>query len=110
MLYDPSPYLEIKNPLKQKMDIIYGGCDDLIGNSKPAINRNNKLVRSSSSIGFARRDFETRNEYDPKIRNNPKEMKYFLIYGNKGIPLIYILFHHFTIFLTLINDKKVFKE
>ena len=85
MLYDPSPYLEIKNPLKQKMDIIYGGCDDLIGNSKPAINRNNKLVRSSSSIGFARRDFETRNEYDPKIRNNPKEMKYFLIYGNKGI-------------------------
>ena len=32
------------------------------------------------------------------------------IYGNKGIPLIYILFHHFTIFLTLINDKKVFKE
>ena len=67
------------------MDIIYGGCDDLIGNSKPAINRNNKLVRSSSSIGFARRDFETRNEYDPKIRNNPKEMKYFLIYGNKGI-------------------------
>ena len=85
MIYDPSPYLEIKNPLKQKMDLVYGGCDDLIGNSKPAINRNNKLVRSVSSIGFARRDFETKNEYDPKIRNNPKEMKYFLIYGNKGI-------------------------
>ena len=32
------------------------------------------------------------------------------IYGNKGTPLIYILFHQFTIFLTLINDKKVFKE
>ena len=32
------------------------------------------------------------------------------IYGNKGIPLIYILFHQFTIFLTLINDSKVFKE
>ena len=32
------------------------------------------------------------------------------IYGNKGIPLIYILFHQFTIFLTLVNDSKVFKE
>ena len=32
------------------------------------------------------------------------------IYGNKGIPLIIILFHHFTIFLTLITDKKEFKE
>ena len=85
MIYDPSPYFDIKNPLKQKMDLVYGGCDDLIGNSKPAINRNNKLGRSVSSIGFARRDFETKNEYDPKIRNNPKEMKYFLIYGNKGI-------------------------
>ena len=85
MIYDPSPYFDIKNPLKQKMDLVYGGCDDLIGNSKPAINRNNKLGRSVSSIGFARRDFETKNEYDPKIRDNPKEMKYFLIYGNKGI-------------------------
>ena len=85
VIYDPSPYLEDKNPLKQKMDNIYGGCDDLIGEGKPAINRNNKLVRSSSSIGFAKRDFETKNEYDPKIINNPKEMKYFLIYGNKGI-------------------------
>ena len=85
MLYDPSPYFKYKNPLSQKMDVIYGGCDDLIGNSKPAIKRTNKLVRSSSSIGFARRNFETKNEYDPKIRDNPKEMKYFLIYGNKGI-------------------------
>ena len=83
--YDPSPYLKDKNPLKQKMDVLYGGCDDLIGMYKPAINRNKKLIRSFSSIGFARRDFETKNEYDPKIRNNPKEMKYFLIYGNKGI-------------------------
>ena len=32
------------------------------------------------------------------------------IYGNKGIPLVIILFHHFTIFLTLITDKKEFKE
>ena len=32
------------------------------------------------------------------------------IYGNKGIPLIYILFHQFTIFLTLVMDKKEFKE
>ena len=31
------------------------------------------------------------------------------IYGNKGTPLLYILFHQFTIFLTLIN-KKVFKQ
>ena len=85
VIYDPSPYLEDKNPLKQKMNNLYGGCDDLIGENKPAINRNNKLVRSTSSIGFARRDFETKNEYDPKIINNPKEMKYFLIYGNKGI-------------------------
>ena len=85
MLYDPTPYFEIKNPLNRKMDLIYGGCDDIIGDSKPAIKRNNKLVRSSSSIGFARRNFETRNECEPKIRNNAKEMKYFLIYGNKGI-------------------------
>jgi hypothetical protein len=83
--YDPSPFLNMKNPLNKKLDLIYGGCDDLIGDYKPAINRNNKLVKSASSIGFARRDFETKNEYDPKIRNNPKEMKYFLIYGNKGI-------------------------
>ena len=85
VIYDPSPYLKDKSPLNQKMNNIYGGCDDLIGENKPAINRNNKLVRSSSSIGLARRDFETKNEYDPKIINNPKEMKYFLIYGNKGI-------------------------
>ena len=32
------------------------------------------------------------------------------IYGNKGTPLIYILFHQFTIFLTLVMDKKEFKE
>ena len=32
------------------------------------------------------------------------------LYGNKGIPLIIILFHHFTIFLTIITDKKEFKE
>ena len=85
VIYDPSPYFTIKTPLNQKMDLIYGGCDDLIGSYKPAINRNNRLVRSASSIGFARRNFQTNNEYDPKIRDNPKEMKYFLIYGNKGI-------------------------
>ena len=83
--YDPSPFLKSKSPLNKKMDNLYGGQENLIGDYKPAINRNTKLVRSASSIGFARRDFETRNEYDPKIRNNPKEMKYFLIYGNKGI-------------------------
>ena len=85
MAYDPSPYLENKHPLKRKMDLIYGGCDDLIGDYKPAINRNKKIERSVSSIGFARRDFQTNNEWDPKILNNPKEMKYFSIYGNKGI-------------------------
>ena len=85
VIYDPSPYFTIKTPLNQKMDLIYGGCDDLIGSYKPAINRNNRLVRSASSIGFARRNFQTNNEYDPKISDNPKEMKYFLIYGNKGI-------------------------
>ena len=85
VIYDPSPYFTIKTPLNQKMDLIYGGCDDLIGSYKPAINRNKRLVRSASSIGFARRNFQTNNEYDPKISDNPKEMKYFLIYGNKGI-------------------------
>ena len=57
VIYDPSPYFTIKTPLNQKMDLIYGGCDDLIGSYKPAINRNNRLVRSASSIGFARRNF-----------------------------------------------------
>lgn len=85
MVYDPSPYFKDKNPLKQKMDLIYGGSDDLIGNYKPAINRNKRLIRSASSIGFARRNFETRNERDPKIVSDSKEMKYFNLYGNKGI-------------------------
>ena len=84
-IYDPSPYFEDKNPLKQKMNLIYGGCDDLIGNYKPAINRTKRMQRSSSSIGFARRNFETKNECDPKLVDNPKKMKHFLIYGNKGI-------------------------
>ena len=47
------------------MDLLYGGIDNLIGDYNPAINinkSNNQLVRSASSIGFARRDFETRNE------------------------------------------------
>jgi hypothetical protein len=85
VIYDPSPYYKELDPLTRKMDLIYGGCDDLIWDHKPAINRNKGLVRSASSIGFCRRDFETRNEYDPKIRNDPKKMKYFWIYGNKGI-------------------------
>lgn len=85
MIYDPSPYFEDKTPLKQKMDLIYGGSEDLIGNYKPAINRNKRLIRSASSIGFARRNFETRNERDPKIVSDSKEMKYFNLYGNKGI-------------------------
>ena len=85
MIYDPSPYFEDKTPLKQKMDLIYGGSEDLIGNYKPAINRNKRLIRSASSIGFARRNFETRNEREPKIVSDSKEMKYFNLYGNKGI-------------------------
>ena len=85
VIYDPSPYIQEKNPLKQKMDLIYGGCNDLIGDFKPAINRNKNLVRSVSSIGITKRDFETKNECDSRIKNNPKKMKYFSIYGNKGI-------------------------
>lgn len=85
MLYDPSPYYKRKNPLNQKMDLIYGGCDDLIGSYKPALNRNRRLMRSVSSIGLARRNFETKNDHDPKISCNAKEMKYFNLYGNKGI-------------------------
>ncbi len=84
-IYDPSPYLIDKDPLKQKMNLIYGGSDDLIGDYKPAISRTKRIERSSSSIGFARRNFETKNEFDPKLVNTPKKMKYFLIYGNKGI-------------------------
>ena len=32
------------------------------------------------------------------------------IFGNKGIPLIFILFHQFTIFLTIVTEKKAFKQ
>lgn len=85
VIYDPSPYYKFKSPLNQKFDLIYNGCDDLIGNYKPAIKRNNKLIRSTSSFGFCKKEFETRNEYDPKIKNNPKKMKYFLFYGNRGL-------------------------
>ena len=74
MIYDPSPYYKRRNPLNQKMKLIYGGCDDLIGSYKPALNRTRRLVRSFSSIGLARRNFETKNEHDPKISNNPKKI------------------------------------
>ena len=64
-LFDPSLCLEFKSLLNRKMDLLYGGIDNLIGDYNPAINinkSNNQLVRSASSIGFARRDLETRNE------------------------------------------------
>ena len=85
VIYDPKPYFADQNPLKQKLDLIYGGCDNLIGNYKPALNRSKRLNHSASSIGYAHRSFETRNEHDPNITNNAKKMKYFSIYGNKGI-------------------------
>jgi len=61
MLYDPSPYYKSKNPLNQKMNLIYGGCEDLIGSYKPALNRRSEERRVA------------------------KSMKYFNLYGNKGI-------------------------
>ena len=84
-LYDPTPYYKQKSPLIKKIDIIYGGSDNLIGSYKPSLIRRKILNHSISSIGMAHRDFETRNKYNPKIANNPKKMKYFLIYGNRGI-------------------------
>ena len=84
--YDiPLNYLKQENPLKIKMDYIYGGSDDLIGNFKPAINLQNKLVHSSSSIGYIKKEFETNNDRNENIVNDPKKMKYFLIYGNNGV-------------------------
>ena len=81
----PADYFKRENPLKIKMDVIYGGCDDIIGNYKPIINRQNKIEHSSSSIGYVKKEFETNNDRDDKIVNDPKKMKYFAIYGNKGI-------------------------
>lgn len=84
----PISYLEPKNPLNKKMDIIYGGTENIIGNYKPIIHRNNNLLRSSSSIGYIKKDFETNNDYDRKIINDPKKMKYFLLYGESGIDTV----------------------
>ena len=85
-LYEPfiNNY-EQKNPLKQKMDIIYKSSENIIGNYKPVINQRNKLDHSNTSIGYLKREFETNNDYDKKKINDPKKMKYFNIYGNKGI-------------------------
>ena len=85
-LYEPViNYFEQKNPTQQKMDIIYKSSENIIGNYKPVINRRNKLDHSNTSIGYLKREFETNNNYDKKIINDPKKMKYFNIYGNKGI-------------------------
>ena len=86
-IYQPSAdYLKEKNPLKQKMDIIYGGTENIIGDYDPIINKkNNKFERSKSSIGYLKKEFETNNKYDNKIINDPKKMKYFNIYGTNGI-------------------------
>ena len=81
----PLNYLKQENPLKIKMDQIYGGNDDLIGNYKPINNLKNKLEHSSSSIGYIKKEFETNNDRDNKIVSDPKKMKYFAIYGNNGI-------------------------
>jgi len=82
-LYDPSLYYVEKSPMKQKMDIIYGGNENIIGNSRPP--RVGGMVRSSSCMGYLRKDFETKNDHNQEIVNDPKKMKYFCIYGNRGI-------------------------
>ena len=81
----PSNYLKQENPLKIKMDYIYGSSEGLIGDYKPVFNLKNKLENSSSSIGYIKKEFETNNDRNEKIVNDPKKMKYFAIYGNNGI-------------------------
>ena len=83
--YEPLKYLKQQNPLNIKMNFLYGGSEYIIGNYKPKINLKNKLEHSYSSIGYIKKEFETNNDRDNKIINDPKKMKYFLFYGNKGI-------------------------
>ena len=74
-----------QNPLNKKMEIIYGGNENIIGDSKPLINLKKNMIRSKSCLGFLKKEFETNNDHDNNIVNDPKKMKYFNIYGNNGI-------------------------
>ena len=74
-----------QNPLNKKMEIIYGGNENIIGDSKPLINLKKNMIRSKSCLGFLKKEFETNNDHDNNIINDPKKMKYFNIYGNNGI-------------------------
>ena len=74
-----------QNPLNKKMEIIYGGNENIIGDSKPLINLKKNKIRSKSCLGFLKKEFETNNDHDNNIINDPKKMKYFNIYGNNGI-------------------------
>ena len=86
VIYKPTnDYLKQETPLQTKMDFIYRSSEGIIGNPKSIINHKNKIDCPSSSIGYLKREFETINDRDTKIINDPKKMKYFNIYGNKGI-------------------------
>ena len=86
VIYTPSmEYMKRSNPFELRMNILYGSSEDIIGDYKPKINGKNKLVNSYSSIGYLKREFETNNDRNIKIINDPKKMKYFNVYGNKGI-------------------------
>lgn len=74
-----------QNPLNKKMEIIYGGNENIIGDSKPLINLRKNMIRSKSCLGYLKKEFETNNDHDNNIINDPKKMKYFNIYGNNGI-------------------------
>ena len=76
---------ETQNPLNKKMEMIYGGNDNIIGEYKSNVNINKNIQNSTSSLGYIKREFETNNDRDNKIVNDPKKMKYFNIYGNNGI-------------------------
>ena len=86
VIYKPTnDYLKQETPLQTKMDFIYRSSEGIIGNPKSIINHKNKIECPSSSIGYLKREFETINDRDTKIINDPKKMKYFNIYGNNGI-------------------------
>ena len=85
VISEPPISYEQQNPLNKKMEIIYGGDDNIIGDYKSKINLKKNTKNSTSSLGYLRREFETNNDRDNKIVNDPKKMKYFNLYGNKGI-------------------------
>lgn len=62
--------------------------------------KQNVYINDLEFLFYSFNDINELHQTDPNIN----------IYGNKGVPLIYIIFHQFTIFLTLITDKNEFKE